>query len=102
MPGLLSRPNTTRLIALGCQDPKSGSTSHLETPSHVILHSFITFKMSATDQDELFDNFTVLLVVFRLHLLFFINISRQRRQQNTAPAQTAPVRVGQTGSHPSR
>ena len=59
-------------------------------PSHVISHSFITAKMTATPQDELFDKFMVLLFFIELNMLFFIIISGQRRQQNPAPSQPAP------------
>ena len=46
--------------------------------------------MPATYQDELFDKLWVIWFFIELNMLFFIMISRERRQQNPPPTQPAP------------
>ena len=69
---------------------RNGIQFYMVSYCSAIKHSFITAKMPATHQDELFDKFRVLLVFIELNLLCFIIISRQKRQQNPAPPQLAP------------
>ena len=46
--------------------------------------------MTATHQEELFDQLWVLWFFIELNMLLFIMVSRHRRQQNPALAQPAP------------
>ena len=55
-------------------------------PSPVMCHSFHTSKMTGTHQEQLLDHLRVLLFFIELNILLYTIISRQRRQQNPAPA----------------
>ena len=54
-----------------------------------MCHSFYTSKMTGTHQEQLLHHLRVLLFFIEFNILLYTIISRQRRQQNPAPAQPA-------------
>ena len=57
----------------------------------MISHSFITVKITATNQDELFDKFRLLLVFIKLNICYFSSLflyTKKKTEPSTCPART--------------
>ena len=86
-------PNPSQLIVFVGRYLESGSRIGIhitlyKPPSPVMCHSF-THLMTGTHQEHLLDHLRVLLFFIELNILLYTIISRNRRQQNPAPAQPA-------------